>query len=60
MLRNNSKQSAESMWCILKKKKGRAAVRRICRKGRFQAWNEKSERTMEYQIIVSMTVGIVT
>jgi len=35
-------------------------VRRICRKGRFQAWNEKSEWTMEYQIIVSMTVGIVT
>ena len=35
--------------------KGRAAVGRICRNGRFQAWNEESEWVMEYQIIVSMT-----
>ena len=36
--------------------KERAAVGSICKKGRFQAWNE-SEWVMEYQVIVSMTVG---
>jgi len=35
MLRNNSKQSGESMQGILKKKKGRAAVGKIWRKGRL-------------------------
>jgi len=34
--------------------KERAAVGRICRKGRFKAWNE-SYWVMEYQ--VSMTAG---
>ena len=37
--------------------RGRAAVGSICRKGRFEAWNERvSGCMMEYQIIVSMTV----
>jgi len=40
----------------LEKEKERAALGRICRKGRFEAWNE-SEWVMEYQVIVSMTVG---
>jgi len=35
MLRNNSKQSGESMESVLKKKKEGLRVGRICRKGRF-------------------------
>jgi len=37
--------------------KGRAAVGRICRKGRFKVLSleRKSEWVMEYQILVSMT-----
>jgi len=34
------KQSGESVESVLKKKK-KATVRKICRKGRFEAWNEK-------------------
>jgi len=34
MLRSNSKQSGESMYSVLKKKR-KATIGRICRKGRF-------------------------
>jgi len=40
MLRDIGKQSRESMKSVLKKKR-EAAVGRICREGRFQAWNER-------------------
>jgi len=40
MLRSISKQSGESIWSVLKKKR-KATVGRICRKGRFWAWNER-------------------
>ena len=40
MLRSIGKQSAESVESVLKKKR-KAAVGRICRKGRFKAWNER-------------------
>jgi len=40
MLRSDSKQSGESMYSVLKKKR-KAAVGRIYRKGRFYAWNER-------------------
>jgi len=36
MLRSIGKQSEESVESVLKKKKRKATVRRICRKGRFQ------------------------
>ena len=40
MLRGIGKQSRESMESVLKKKR-KAAVGRICREGRFRAWNER-------------------
>ena len=40
MLRSNGKQSGESVESVLKKKR-KATVRRICRRGKFSAWNEK-------------------
>jgi len=39
ILRSISKESGESMQSVLKKKR-KATVGMICRKGRFQAWNE--------------------
>ena len=42
MLRSNSKQSGESMESVWKKKR-KAKVGRICRKGRFEAWSERVE-----------------
>ena len=41
MLRSISKQSGGIMESVLKKK-NKATVGRICRKGRFLAWNEWS------------------
>jgi len=40
MLRSIGKQSGESVKSVLKKKR-KATVGRICRKGRFKAWNER-------------------
>jgi len=40
MLRSNSEQSGESVESVLKKTR-KATVGRICRKGRFYAWNER-------------------
>jgi len=40
MLRNIAKQSGESVESVLKKKR-KAAVGRICRKGRLSAWNKR-------------------
>jgi len=40
MLRSIGKQSAESVESVLAKKR-KATVGRICRKGRFSAWNER-------------------
>jgi len=39
-LRGIGKQSAESVESVLKKK-GKATLGRICREGRFRAWNER-------------------
>jgi len=39
------KQSGESAESVLKKKR-KATVGRICRKGGFRAWNEKSDGVM--------------
>ena len=40
MLRSIGKQSGESVKSVLKKKR-KATMGRICRKGRFKAWNER-------------------
>jgi len=40
MLRSIGKQSGESVELVLTKKR-KATVGRICRKGRFKAWNER-------------------
>ena len=40
MFRSISKQSGESMESVLDKKR-KATLGRVCRKGRFQAWNER-------------------
>jgi len=40
MLGSIGKQSGESVKSVWKKKR-KATVVRICRKGRFQAWNER-------------------
>jgi len=40
MLTSIGKQSGESVESVLKKKR-EATVGRICRRGRFEAWNEK-------------------
>ena len=47
MLRSIGKQSGESVESVRKNKRN-ATVGRICRKGRFQAWNKrvKSENNM--------------
>jgi len=44
MLRSNSKQSGESC-SQSRRRKGKAAVGRICRKGRFHAWNERLQQS---------------
>jgi len=56
MLRSNSKQSGESMWWILKKKKEWLREKDL-QKRKVLSLEWKSEWVMEYQIIVSMTVG---
>jgi len=40
MLRDIGKQSGESLESVPKKKR-KATVGRICRKGKLQAWNER-------------------
>ena len=40
MLRSVGKQSGKSLESVLKKKR-KATVGLICRKGRFQTWNER-------------------
>jgi len=40
MLRSIDKRSGESVESVLKKKR-KATVGRICRKGKFYAWNER-------------------
>ena len=55
MLRNNSKQSGESIWWILKKKKEGLRWEEFAEK-EVLSLEWKSEWVMEYQIIVSMTV----
>jgi len=40
MLRSIGKQSGESVESVPKKKR-KATLGRICRKGRFEAWNER-------------------
>ena len=42
MLRSIGRQSGESVESV-PKKKSEATVGRICRKGMFQAWDDKSE-----------------
>jgi len=42
MLRSIGRQSGESVESV-PKKKSEATVGRICRKGRFQAWDDESE-----------------
>ena len=46
MLRSIGKQSGESVESVRKKKK-KATVGRICRKGRFKAWNERVKGVMD-------------
>ena len=45
MLRSIGKQSGESVQSGRKKRK--ATVGRICRKGRFKAWNERVKGVMD-------------
>ena len=49
MLRSIGKQSLESVL----KKKGKATVGRICRKGRFQAWNERGKGWWMISVCIS-------
>jgi len=58
MLRSNSKQSGESVESVLKKKR-KATVGRICRKGRFQACYERV-RGYGILIITSIHVSSIT
>ena len=58
MLRNIDKQSAESVESVLKKKR-KATVGRICRKGMFKAWNERV-RGDELLIIIRINVSSIT
>ena len=58
MLRNIDKQSAESVESVLKKKR-KATVGRICRKGMFKAWNERV-RGDELLIIIHNVSSITT
>jgi len=57
MLGSIGKQSGESVESALKKKKG-ATVGRICRKGEFQAWNERVRG--DGSINVSSTTTVAT
>jgi len=56
MLRSNSKQSGEYMQWILKKK-NEGLREKDLQKRKVLSPEWKSEWVMEYQIIVSMTVG---
>jgi len=59
MLRNIDKQSAESVESVLKKKR-KATVGRICRKGlMFKAWNERV-RGDELLIIIRINASSIT
>ena len=46
------------MWSVLNKRR-KATMERTCRKGRFQAWNERV-RGDEILLITSMNVGSIT
>jgi len=60
MLRSIGKQSGESVESVLKKK-GKATVGRICRKGRFYAWNERVRGDgIGLLIIISINVSNIT
>jgi len=56
MLRSISKQSGESVESVLKKK---AAVGRICKKGRFEACNERV-RGCDGTLSLSINVSSIT
>ena len=58
MLRSTGKQSGESVESVLKKKR-KTTVGRICRKGRFKAWNENSKGD-GILIIISINVSSIT
>jgi len=58
MLGSIGEQSRESVESVLKKK-GKATVGRICRKGRFYAWNERV-RGDGILIIISINVSNIT
>jgi len=58
MLKSIGKQSAESVELVLKKT-GKATVGRICRKGRFYAWNERV-RGDGILTIISINVSSIT
>jgi len=58
MLKSIGKQSAESVELVLKKTR-KATVGRICRKGRFYAWNERV-RSDGILTIISINVSSIT
>jgi len=58
MLGSIGEQSGESVESVLEKK-GKATVGRICRKGRFYAWNERV-RGDGILIIISINVSNIT
>jgi len=59
MLRSSSKQSGESVESVLKKKR-KATMGRICRKGRFKAWNERVRGDEILILIISINVSSIT
>jgi len=59
MLRSSSKQFGESVESVLKKKR-KATVGRICRKGRFKAWNERVRGDEILILIISINVSSIT
>jgi len=59
MLRSSSKRFGESVESVLKKKR-KATVGRICRKGRFKAWNERVRGDEILILIISKNVSSIT
>jgi len=59
MLRSSSKQFGESVASVLKKKR-KATVGRICRKGRFKAWNERVRGDEMLILTISINASSIT
>jgi len=59
MLKSSSKQFGESVASVLEKKR-KATVGRICRKGRFKAWNERVRGDEILILIISINVSSIT